>query len=67
MIAYGIAALHRRKDLWGEDADDFRPERWANEKSSSVSSAFLRLDNVDVSLSAICHPRPLSVSDPLAI
>ena len=21
-------ALHHRRDLWGEDADDFRPERW---------------------------------------
>lgn len=37
MIAFGIAAMHRRKDLWGEDADDFRPERWRNEKSSWVS------------------------------
>jgi Cytochrome P450 len=21
-------AIHRRKDLWGEDAEDFVPERW---------------------------------------
>ena len=36
-IALSIAAMHRRKDLWGEDADEFRPERWINEKPSWVS------------------------------
>ena len=24
--------MHRRKDLWGEDADDFNPERWLDEQ-----------------------------------
>ena len=24
--------MHRRKDLYGEDADDFRPERWEEER-----------------------------------
>lgn len=27
-IAYCVYAMHRRKDLYGEDAEDFRPERW---------------------------------------
>lgn len=27
-VAYCIYAMHRRKDLFGEDADKFRPERW---------------------------------------
>ena len=26
-----FAALHRRRDLFGEDADEFHPERWMNE------------------------------------
>ncbi|KAI7910881.1 cytochrome P450 52A11 [Pyricularia oryzae] len=27
-IAYSFLALHRRKDLFGEDAHEFKPERW---------------------------------------
>ena len=27
-IAYCVYAMHRRKDLYGDDAEEFRPDRW---------------------------------------
>lgn len=27
-ILYSVYVMHRRKDLWGEDALEFKPERW---------------------------------------
>ncbi|KAI9758560.1 MAG: hypothetical protein M4579_002995 [Chaenotheca gracillima] len=27
-VGFNSYTLHRRKDLWGEDANEFRPERW---------------------------------------
>ncbi|KAK4545678.1 hypothetical protein LTR36_002631 [Oleoguttula mirabilis] len=27
-IGYSVYLMHRRKDLWGEDASEFKPERW---------------------------------------
>ena len=28
MVSFSIMAMQRRKDIWGEDAEDFRPDRW---------------------------------------
>lgn len=28
LVSWNLWALHRRKDYFGEDAEDFRPERW---------------------------------------
>ncbi|KAH7333113.1 cytochrome P450 [Rhexocercosporidium sp. MPI-PUGE-AT-0058] len=32
MVFYSIHVLHRREDIWGEDVDDFVPERWEGRK-----------------------------------
>jgi hypothetical protein len=32
-VDYSVYVIQRRKDLWGEDADEFRPERWNGRKS----------------------------------
>ncbi|PWY71025.1 cytochrome P450 52A13 [Aspergillus heteromorphus CBS 117.55] len=34
VVIYTVYVMHRRKDLFGEDADSFRPERWENRKFS---------------------------------
>ncbi|KAJ4419965.1 hypothetical protein N0V82_004680 [Gnomoniopsis sp. IMI 355080] len=28
LVSYNLYAMHRRSDIYGEDADEFRPERW---------------------------------------
>ena len=28
VVAWSVYTMHRRKDYFGEDADEFRPERW---------------------------------------
>lgn len=28
LVSWNLWALHRRKDYFGEDAEEFRPERW---------------------------------------
>ncbi len=39
LVVFHYVALHVRKDLWGEDAADFRPERWRDERAPWVSKS----------------------------
>ena len=34
LVVYSTHAMHRRKDLWGIDADEFKPDRWEGLKPS---------------------------------
>lgn len=31
LVAWSVYCMHRRKDLYGEDAEEFRPERWIDD------------------------------------
>ena len=37
IVQYSIYAMHRRKDLYGEDAEEFKPERWETYRPGWVS------------------------------
>ncbi|KAK4242329.1 cytochrome P450, partial [Achaetomium macrosporum] len=40
-VGYCVYAMHRRKDIYGEDADQFRPERWEGDSLKDVGWAYL--------------------------
>ena len=48
LLSIGIFAFNRRKDLWGEDAAEWRPERWlgslaANSRDNASGGVFYNL------------------------
>jgi cytochrome P450 len=40
-VGYLIYGMHRRKDIFGEDAKAFRPERWENDAQKKFGYGFL--------------------------
>ncbi|KAF8338111.1 cytochrome P450 [Cantharellus anzutake] len=41
-VTYSPFLMQRRRDLWGEDAEEFRPERWLAEGSPTSMESSLR-------------------------
>lgn len=39
LVLYSTYVMHRRKDFYGEDALEFRPERWETQRHGWVSTA----------------------------
>ena len=40
-VAYSVYHMHRRKDLYGADAESFRPERWENSELTDIKWGYL--------------------------
>jgi len=61
-VAYSVYTMHRRKDIYGEDAEFFKPERWENDKLANVGWAYLPFNGGPrVCLGRTCYPSSLEV------
>ncbi|KAL1633751.1 hypothetical protein SLS58_010940 [Diplodia intermedia] len=39
-VEYNVYVMQRRKDLWGDDADAFRPERWEGRRAAAAAAGW---------------------------
>lgn len=40
-VGYSVYAMHRRKEIYGEDALEFRPERWEDDALKGIGAGYL--------------------------
>ncbi|KAG8897159.1 hypothetical protein FRB99_008393 [Tulasnella sp. 403] len=38
LVFYSVSSIHKRKDLWGEDADEFDPEHWLDHRAKETAA-----------------------------
>ena len=37
-VLFSQTGLHKRKDLWGDDAEEFDPDRWLDQRGATTTS-----------------------------
>ena len=63
-VIYSPMIMQRRKDLWGDDAEEFNPERWINKErvAKMVADPFMFIPfsaGPRICLGQVCHFFPL--------
>jgi len=49
-ITYAPILMHRRRDVWGDDSEDFEPDRWINPKLYKTDSTVATMDGANTRL-----------------